>query len=110
MRKSYFLLSLTTVMALDSCGSDYEKGIDMEPTLPPAPIPQSNPTGESNVSFSATLDVINAMEVVIYIRMDGRTYLARMENNVNLHSGKTIFIDLLPVSDSNENILRIKNT
>ena len=51
-----------------------------------------------------------AKEAVVYIRMGGRTYLARLENSINLHSGKSVVFELLPVSDSNEYILRIKNS
>ena len=51
-----------------------------------------------------------AKEVVVYVRMDGRTYLARMEKNVSLHSGKSVVFELLPVDESNEYILRVKNT
>ena len=48
-------------------------------------------------------------EVVVYIKMDGRTYLARLENNVSLHSGKSVMFELLPLPDSNEFILQIKS-
>lgn len=48
-------------------------------------------------------------EVVTYVRIDGRTYLARLENNISLHSGKSVVFDMYPVPDSDEYVLRLVN-
>lgn len=50
-----------------------------------------------------------AKEVVVYLRYDGRTKLARLENSINLHSGKSVYFELYPVADSDEYILRQVN-
>ena len=50
-----------------------------------------------------------AESVVAYIFMNGKTYLARIEKDINLHSGKSVEFKLLPVEDSNEFILKLQN-
>jgi hypothetical protein len=49
---------------------------------------------------------MNAKEVVTYVRIDGHTYLARLEKDVNLHSGKSAVFELCPKSESDEYVLR----
>ena len=58
MRKAKFLLILA-FLALVSCGSDNEKGVNIDPIPSPTPNPQPNPSGESAVSFTATLDAMS---------------------------------------------------
>ncbi len=50
-----------------------------------------------------------AKSVAAYVRMNGKTYLARIEKDINLHSGRSAEFQLLPVEDSNEYILRLQN-
>lgn len=47
--------------------------------------------------------------VAAYVRINGKTHLARLEKDVNLHSGKSVEFKLLPVEDSSEYVLRQQN-
>jgi len=47
-----------------------------------------------------------AKSVVVYVIVNGRTRLARLEKDVNLHSGKSVLWNLYPLDDTNEYILR----
>ncbi len=47
-----------------------------------------------------------ANSVMAYLRIDGTTYLARLEKDANLHSGRSIVFDLYPKDDANEYILK----